>query len=511
MSEDSFPLDISYSEICQWLTNRRKLSSDWIKNLKALQRRSETAFKELPFAFSSQFNRTESGQVEFLTAQSIRDQLSETSERGYFGGLSGAAGVWDKIIRSYERGNLHLGEAGQRLIQNVDFEIPYLKKQMETLDKKAVELNRLKTEYENNAVSSDSAFINECHRFEINGLNLEHEVKGLSDRVYEFVETGIQRLQKTETETVLLFYRSMNEHLHQTGQNALSTVESIIQGTVERPEPELMQERNKKESGSSPVEIPIESKEPVQESSEINWDLPEIEATEQVEWTGDADDGIDWNFEVEIENLGTEEQTSTSLTGNPSTSVNEKINENKNEKEISIDDVPASVLRFVWDKVFRNKLLDDLYEIQAFLKIRSLADPTDAILLNFSDTLFKFDHTQIQSYISHITEAIQTLSGENTQKYLLMKTSSNYSESFLEELKKKSNKPKEWRKAVVKTEQERNSVQTELTQTAVKLGQLARQTKELKVLVENGISPLFNNRKINIMGKINTVLQTYCK
>lgn len=508
MTGDDFPLDIFYSDICPWLTNRRKLSSDWIKHLKTLQKRSENAFRELPFAFASQFSRSESGQVDFLTAQSIRDQLSESSERGYFGGLSGAAGVWDKIVRSYEKGNLHLGEAGQRLIQNVDFEIPFLKKQMESFDKKALELTRLKTEYENHAVSSVVAFKNECQELGIEGSDLTSEVNGLSDRIYKIVEDGMQKL--CEMETVLQFYRSMNTHVHKTGETALPVLESVLQGTVQRLDPELLQEQKKEtETQVDPAPAPMEMKEVIEESLEINWDLPEIEAAEEVEWTAEVDDGIDWD--VDITNIETEE-TSTSQTTNPTTSVNEtQKQDHQNQITVSLETIPASVLCFVWDKDFRNKLLDDVYELQSFLKIRSLADPNDAILLNFSDVLFKFDHSQIQSYISHSTEAITSLAGENTQKYLLLKTSNHYLEHFIEDLKKKSNKPKEWRKAVIQTEQERSAVQTELSQTAVKLGQIARQMKELKELVESGISPLFNNRQINIMGKINSILQTHCK
>jgi hypothetical protein len=34
----------------------------------------------------------------------IRDKLAESGERTLFGGLSGQAGIWDKIVKAYDNG-----------------------------------------------------------------------------------------------------------------------------------------------------------------------------------------------------------------------------------------------------------------------------------------------------------------------------------------------------------------------------------------------------------------------
>ena len=41
--------------------------------------------------------------VDFFAAQQIRDSLAQDADKGYFGGLKGAAGTWDKLIRVYEK------------------------------------------------------------------------------------------------------------------------------------------------------------------------------------------------------------------------------------------------------------------------------------------------------------------------------------------------------------------------------------------------------------------------
>jgi hypothetical protein len=42
--------------------------------------------------------------MDYFRAVQIRDKLAETGERTLFGGLSGPASIWDKIVKAYENG-----------------------------------------------------------------------------------------------------------------------------------------------------------------------------------------------------------------------------------------------------------------------------------------------------------------------------------------------------------------------------------------------------------------------
>ena len=41
--------------------------------------------------------------MEYAAVKRIRDTLAETAEKTFFGILTGTAGLWDKVLRAYEK------------------------------------------------------------------------------------------------------------------------------------------------------------------------------------------------------------------------------------------------------------------------------------------------------------------------------------------------------------------------------------------------------------------------
>ncbi len=41
--------------------------------------------------------------MEYAAVKQIRDTLAETAEKTFFGNLTGTAGLWDKVLRAYEK------------------------------------------------------------------------------------------------------------------------------------------------------------------------------------------------------------------------------------------------------------------------------------------------------------------------------------------------------------------------------------------------------------------------
>jgi len=504
---DDFPLDISYSEIGRWLCSRRKLASDWMRRLRDVQQQAQKAFNQLPVGFASQFDCGTEQTVEYPTAKMIRDKLSETSERGYFGGLSGEAGVWDKIVRSYEKGNLYLGEAGQRILKTVNYEIPFMKRRKDMLNRRAMELARKKSECENSAATAAAAFAKECSELGIEGRHLKAEILSLSDKVYDVLRAPFDDLKTESIRSAVEFYRSLNAQLHEVGGDALPVLQCVLDDAIEPPTSGLIKDIRHHETGPVAPE-PMGAVETADEALEINWDVDVIDDTLSTEQATEIeakedDDVIDW--EIELETAGTTEKDSGFLV-KPSASP-EHVAEGQSEKEMkSVQDVAPDILRFVWDCAFRNSLLDDLYELQSFLLVRNAADASDTVSLTFADVFHKFDQTKVAAFLCSLNGILYSLTGEMAQRYLMLKTSENFADRLMADVQKKAHREQEWRKLAMQADIERKYVQTDRSRFAIKIGQLAHQTKDLKDLVEQGISPLFNNRKINVMGRINTVV-----
>ncbi|KAM1890557.1 hypothetical protein ACFX14_033926 [Malus domestica] len=92
------PIDITFSRLGEWLVDWKRIPGDWRKRLAAAKQIYDILVKSAP------------------------------ESRNIFGRLSGAAGAWESIVRSFEKDYVCLGEVAQIMVQNVNYEIPYQKK-----------------------------------------------------------------------------------------------------------------------------------------------------------------------------------------------------------------------------------------------------------------------------------------------------------------------------------------------------------------------------------------------
>ena len=79
--------------------SRQKLSKDWHKKLQAIKAKAAEAAEDLP----PELALPEKNLLEYAAVKFIRDKLAETADKTFFGNLTGSAGLWDKILRAYEK------------------------------------------------------------------------------------------------------------------------------------------------------------------------------------------------------------------------------------------------------------------------------------------------------------------------------------------------------------------------------------------------------------------------
>ncbi|WIA38655.1 hypothetical protein OEZ86_001962 [Tetradesmus obliquus] len=168
-ADQELPIDINYQKLPEWLVSRQKLPADWHKRLEAIKSKISEAEKELPPGLLSQLPGPADATVDYFRSLQIRDKLAESGERTLFGGLSGQAGIWDKIVKAYENGGVFVGEAAQTMIQNVDYEIPYLRKQMAKCNQQMADADRRHAEYSRSAVTCANNYKKECEKLGISG------------------------------------------------------------------------------------------------------------------------------------------------------------------------------------------------------------------------------------------------------------------------------------------------------------------------------------------------------
>jgi hypothetical protein len=88
---------------------RQKLPKDWRKKLHLIKSKVAEATQALPPDVRPAHAEAD-GPLDYLEVRDVRDALAAgTAERSLFGGLTGNASVWDKLVRAYEReGASHL-------------------------------------------------------------------------------------------------------------------------------------------------------------------------------------------------------------------------------------------------------------------------------------------------------------------------------------------------------------------------------------------------------------------
>lgn len=182
--------------------------------MQVIQAKAVEALKEVPASVLTQLFGGTDVPIDYFRAVRIRDKLAETAERKLFGGYSGAAGAWDSIVRAYEKNGervtdhnticllagepgagcrfpplavpapgdwyrllalstcrpvlslpptlpvagVFVGEAAQTLVQHVDYEIPYLRRQATKLHGAITEAERKQADYVKQAAACSAAY-----------------------------------------------------------------------------------------------------------------------------------------------------------------------------------------------------------------------------------------------------------------------------------------------------------------------------------------------------------------
>lgn len=539
MASDLFPLDVNYNRVPGWLVDRHKLPPDWLKRHQAIQKKVSEAALDLPQGFLSQFPGGEDSSLNYFVAKQIRDKLAETSERGLFGRLAGSAGTWDKLVKAQEKSLVYLGEAGQILAQNVDFEIPFLKKQGEAIDKQIADHERKHADCIKNAVSSAGAFEKECRNIGIQGNDIRTEVLKYSDTVFNVLQVVVEAIKGSDVEEARVYYSGFTRLVH--GSNDEEASKLAILSKIRNDEVEPVQHNvNEASATSTSTKQAVPEKDRstdtagglatgdegnsipthVPTSSGIDWDFDIIavaeDDTEAVETTNNLDQDIDWDIDVaiEAEEAGIEGSGSSNdwevVEGNQGCSDQEANLSHSDEIDGDANRSNA-VLRIVWDAEFRSSLLDELMELQAFLLVRKAAFGSEnsgfiggEVL---PDVLERIDENSVDKMLKSIQDIVDGLISKTPRELIMLKTSIRWLEKVVVDLEKKAGQEAKWRKSAAQLERKKKELQKNLMSNSVKLTALIKNTKMVRNAVEEAMSQQFGGRKINIVGDMSGVLQ----
>ncbi|KAL6555431.1 hypothetical protein OROGR_006689 [Orobanche gracilis] len=545
----NLPIDIAFARLGEWLVDRRRIPADWRKRMAAVRARITTSFASLPKDIDPFLQTLDLEGISYLEAKKIYGILlkSTPESRNIFGRLSGAVGDWETIVRAYEKDHIFLGEAAQIMVQNVTYEIPYQKKQVQKSQQQLTELERKESEIKRNAALSAAKYSEACQELGLQGINVRSEL--LETAISSLPSTFSEILEVVNTESVskaIEFYSTFIKDAHtEKDKIPVSVLPNLIHFREKPPSlhvsvsPEMSDVVSGEQCHDKPALV-SGTPESIDwgitlDSSQIDWDIGTLETEDNGNGLGpyelvnasdispdshhqisESKEGrptgadvsvseISWDVTVENPQIAVVEES-----GLLRTLMESGLTEDYTKIEATGINQERSQLM---QTEYRNKLLDDLFEIKAFLNQRLLELGSQEMLSLLHQVqavapfvLQQYSSDIIQAMLSDISLAISKLTNRKTRDLIMILNSKRFLDRLVSTLEEKKHHEVKLKGGLKDLYTKRLELQNSLSSSWPKQEAALVRTRELKKLCESTLSRLFDGRPVNIIGEINTLL-----
>lgn len=156
---------------------------------------------------------------------------------------------------------------------------------------------------------------------------------------------------------------------------------------------------------------------------------------------------------------------------------------------------------------YRDQFIDELYELESFLKLRNFElgqlESSSNVLLSLMDSISTHDAKSIAKMLDNVESIISDVSNEQTQHLFQLKHSPKYADLLSSKLKQKLAAVEKTKTTCQVLKAKSEELNEEKVKTKPVLDKMIEQTKVLEKQIEKDISKRYKNRVVNLMGGAN--------
>nr|SVE89938.1 EOG090X07S9 [Daphnia sinensis] len=500
--EQNIPIDIQTSKLLDWVISRRHCAKTWPQQITLIREKINSAIQDMP-EHKGITKLLTGTYINYFHCLQIIEILKETEAdtRSMFGRYgSQRMKDWQEVVRLYEKDNVYLAEACQILMRNVAYEIPGIKKSIAKYEQIQHDTEKKEAECVKNAQDFRDKYKSLANQLGIEGKNIKSELTDLLGSLPEMYKEVAK--QAKNTKEAAAFYRSFLGQI--ITNNSELTCLPVLQYIIEHGNTTVYEWRY----GEPPLRIEepvlfVEPEAPVTTDDAIDFGDAAIDfGSSDVELeTGD----IDWG---QIDMLPDAHEATIDFSTIEDAELGIVVQEAGVEGGVAKDNEALTMLDY---HKTRNMFLDDLAELEAFLRQRLIEIQATAkeSKMGFS---FSQSHSsteiapqELEAMLSHVLSTLDAINRPKLKNLALIRESPRYVDrvaNSLQQHRRLADKVDGNRTTLAERRRTAAAEQARLQPT---LKKLIERTKELQADIEKNISKKYNNRPVHITGGVTSL------